>query len=211
MRVRALTSLLLTGLTLTALAQTQYHPLEVGGKPTKTKPKAVKLAAWSPKPGLSAQLASEKALFGWAIRPPKGFVATQKQDNGNQVYIFQGDPRQDRSAPMLWIIMGGRRQEDTNKPQDEVLLDMYLIQLHQNRDNWKATPTEYGTIQGRKFIRSRWSATEKIDDITRHLHGIVYITILNNAYIAVTLLDSDPGAKTTMDLMESSALTFHKR
>ncbi|MCW3054322.1 MAG: hypothetical protein JWN14_3492 [Chthonomonadales bacterium] len=211
MRARALTSLLFTALPLAALAQIQYHPLEVGGKPDKTKPKSVKLAAWSPKPSFSARLAPEKALFGWAIRPPKGFVATQKMDSGNQIYIFQGDPRQDNSAPMLWVVLGGRRNEESKKPQEEVLMDMYMIQLHQNRDNWKPSPVEYGTIQGRKFIRFHWSATEKIDQLTRHIHGAVYITLLNNGYAAVTLQDSDPGAKSTLDLMESSLLTFHKR
>jgi len=211
MRVRALTSLLLTALPLTALAQIQYHPLEVGGKPDKSKSKPVKLAAWSPKASLTARLAPETPLFGWAIRPPKGFVATQKMDNGNQVYIFQGDPRPDNSAPMLWVVLGGRRHEESKKPQEEVLMEMYMIQLHQNRDNWKPSPMEYGTIQGRKFLRTHWSATEKLNDVTRHIHGAVYITLLNNGYAAVTLQDSDPGAKSTLDLLESSILTFHKR
>jgi len=211
MRARALTSLLLTALPLTAFAQIQYHPLEVGGKPDKTRSKASRLAVWSPKPGLAARLAPEKALFGWVIRPPKGFVGTQKMDSGNQVYIFEGDPRQDNSAPMLWVVLGGRRHEDSKKPQEEVLMEMYMIQFHQNRDNWKPTPPEYGTIHGQKFIRTHWSATEKIDNVTRHLHGAVYIALLNNGYAAVTLLDSDPGAKSTLDLMESSILTFHKR
>ena len=211
MRHRAFASLLLTGLTLTAFAQTQYHPLEVGSKPAKSSPKPVKLAVWSAKPGSSARLASEKLLFGWSIRPPKGFVSTQKSDSGNQVFIFQGDPRPDGSAPILWVITGDRRSAPGKKPQDEVIMDVYLIQLHQNRSNWKTTPTEFGSIQGRKFIRRRWSATEETGGGARRVRGTVYLTLLGAKYAAVTMQDADPGASSTLSLMEASMLTFHKR
>lgn len=211
MRYRAFVSLLLTGLTLTAVAQTQYHPLEVGRQPEKARPKSAKLPVWSAKPGSSARLAPEKPLFGWALRPPRDFVSTQKSDSGNQIFIFQGDPRPDNSAPIMWVITGDMRRAEGSKPQEEVLMDLYMIQLHQNRDNWKATPAQYGSIQGRKFIRRRWSATETNDGVTRHVRGMVYLTLAGKKYAAVTLQDAEPGAKSTLDLMETSVFSFHKR
>ena len=212
MRYRATAALLLTTLTWTALAQTQYHPLEVGSKPGKANAKQIKLALWSAKPGLSAQLGPEKPLFGWAIRPPKQFVSTLKTDNGNQIFVFQGNPRPDNSAPIMWVITGDRRQARSDQPQEEVLLDFYMIQLHQTRENWKTTSAEYGSIQGRKFIRRRWSGTETVEGNVHHVRGVVYLT-LDGAknYTAVTIQDSEPGANSTINLMEASLFTFHKR
>jgi hypothetical protein len=211
MRSRAFASLLLTGLTLTAVAQTQYHPLEVGRQPDKANSKPGKLPVWSAKPGATARLGPEQSLFGWAIRPPKGFVSTQKSDNGNQIFIFQGDPRPDNSAPIMWVVTGDVRRAEKKKPPEEEIMDLYMIQMHHNRDNWNATPTQHGTIQGRKFIRRRWSGTETNDGVTRHVHGIIYLTVANAAYAALTLQDVEPGANTSVSLMETSAFTFHKR
>jgi hypothetical protein len=213
MRARALAALLLVGLTLTAFAQTDYHPLKVGKQPGKAAAKPVSYAVWSAKPALTAQLGPEQALIGWAIRPPKGFVSTQKSDNGHQVYIFQGNPRPDNSSPAMWIVLGDSQRTDpnTHKQPAEIVLDFYMIQLHQNRDNWKSSAIEYGMIQGRKFVRRRWSATETTNGTTHHLRGIVYITTANAKFAALTLLDSDPGARSTLGLMETAAFTLHKR
>ncbi|MCW3099404.1 MAG: hypothetical protein JWL77_5022 [Chthonomonadaceae bacterium] len=211
MRSRAFASLLLTGLTLTAVAQEQYRPLEVGRQPDKASSKPGKLPVWSAKPGATARLGPEQSLFGWAIRPPKGFVSTQKSENGNQVFIFQGDPRPDNSAPIMWVVTGDVHRAEKTKPPEQEILDLYMIQMHHNRDNWNATPAQYGTIQGRKYVRRRWSATETNDGVTRHVRGIIYLTVANAKYSALTLQDVDPGANTSVPLMETSAFTYHKR
>ncbi len=213
MRYRAFAALLLTSLPLTAFAQTTpYHPLEVGSKPGKTNSKPNKLPVWSAKPGMSAQLDPAKSLFDWSIRPPKEFVSTLKSDSGNQIFVFQGTPRPDNSAPIMWVITGDRRQIRTDQPQDEVLLDFYMIQIHQTRSNWKSTAVEYGSILGRKFIRRRWSGTETVDGITHHVRGVVYLTLFGaKQYAAITIQDSEPGANSTISLMEASLFTFHKR
>lgn len=211
MRYRAFASLLLICLTLTCVAQTGYHPLEVGSKPGKPKPKQGKLAVWSATAGAAAQLGPEKPLFGWSIRPPRGFVSTQKSDGGNQVFIFQGDPRPDGSSPAMWVVTGKVQPATSTKAVDEVVMDFYMIQLHHNRVNWKATPTQYGSIQGRRFLRRRWSAAESADGVTRHLRGTVYLTLMGAKFAAITLQDTDPGANATIGTMENSALSFRKK
>lgn len=211
MRFRALTALLLTGLSLTAFAQIDYHPLEVGKKPDKPKGKSAKLPVWSLKPGAVSQLAPEKALFGWVIRPPKGYVFTQRADGLNQVYIFQGDPHPDGSSPAIWIVTGDARRVQNMKAQDEVVMDQYMIQLHTNRDNWKESPIERGLIQGRQFVRRRWSATQNVNGTAHRLHGIVYMHVSASKFAALTCVDSDPYSNKTLGIMEPSLLTFHKR
>lgn len=211
MRVRALASLLLVSLSLTGFAQLDYHPLEVGTPTGKTGPKPVKLPVWAAKPAAAARLAPEQKLFGWAIRPPRGFVYTQKADGLNQIYIFQGSPRANKSAPLLWVVTGDAKHVKTTRTQAEEVMDEYMIQLHQNRDDWKVTPIETGLVQGRKFLRRHWSGTEVSDGVTRRLHGIVYLTLTGTKFAAVTVADAEPDAKTSLNLMETSALTFHKK
>jgi hypothetical protein len=210
MRFRAFASLLLMGLTASAIAQLGYHPLEVGKQP-ETAPKAIKLAVWTPRPGSAAHLGPEKSLYGWAFRPPRDFAFTQKVDNGNQIFIFQGDPRPDTSAPILWVITGALRPGKSSQPKDEVLLDMYILQLHQNRENFHSTEVQYGSVQGRRFIRRRWTGTETNNGVTRRVRGVVYMTLVGQTFTAVTVQDSDPGANTTIGMMENSVFTLHKR
>lgn len=212
MRLRVLTVLLLTGLSLTVFAQLPYHPLEVGSKTEKPGAKKnAKLPVWSLKSGEAARLAPEKPLFGWAIRPPKSFVFTQRADGLNQVYIFQGNPHPDASAPALWIVTGDARRVENMQSQEDVVLDQYMIELHRNRDNWKVSPSEVGLIQGRKFVRRRWYATEVANGTTHHLHGIVYMNVTGSKFAALTCVDTDPWSKNTLGGMEQSILTFHKR
>ena len=211
MRCCAFAALMLTCLSLTGLAQADYHPLQVGGKPVETKTKPGKLAIWSAKPGAATQLGPETPLFDWSIRPPKGFAFTQKADGGNQVFIFQGNPRPDNSSPALWIVLGNVRQTESKKPLDEVVMDIYMIQLHQNRVNWKAPAVEYGSVKGRRFLRRRWSAAEATGGVTRRLRGTVYLTLVGTKFAALTLQDTEPSANSTLGVMENSALSFHKR
>ena len=211
MRYRAFASLLPVCLTMTCVAQTGYHPLEVGSKPEKPRTTPGKPAIWSAPPGAAAQLGPERPLFGWSIRPPRGFVSTQKADGGNQVFIFQGDPRPDGSAPVLWVVTGNVKPAESKKPLDEVVMDLYMIQLHHNRVNWKVNPLQYGIIQGQRFLRRRWSAVESADGVTRHLRGTVYLTLTGMKFAAITLQDTDPGANATIGTMENSALSFHKK
>ena len=216
MRFRTLVSLLpaclpLVGPTSIGVAQTSYHPLEVGKKTDATRTKPVKLTAWTAKPGTTTRLDSEKSLFGWSIRPPRGFVSTQRSENLNQIFIFQGDLRPDGTYPALWIILGDVRQGDPKQSKDEVVMDQYAIELHKNRTDWKATPTQYGSIQGRKFLRRRWSAAQTIDGVSRRMHGTIYVTLFGTKFAALTIQDADPGAASTIGLMETSALTFRKR
>jgi hypothetical protein len=211
MRSRALAALLLIGLTRTAIAQTDYHPLKVGKQPEKVKPKDGKLAAWTAKPGSAAQLDPERALFGWSIRPPRGFVSTQKADGMNQIYIFQGGSRPDNTSPVLWVITGNVQPRDNKRPSEETVLDLFMIQLHQNRDNWKVAPVQWGLLQGRRFVRCRWSASETAGGSPHHVRGTVYITLVGTKFAAITYQDADPGASSTLGPMESSALSFRKR
>ena len=206
-----LTGLALIGLTRTAVAQTEYRPVQVGKQPAKAKAKAAKLITWSAKPGSQAQLDPELPLFGWSIRPPRGFVYTQKFDNHNQLYIFQGHTRADNTAPSMWIILGDVKNGKIHKPTEEEVLDLFMLQLHQNRDNWKVAPYQVGSIRGRRFIRRRWSATEPVDGATHHLRGTVYLTVVGATFAAVTLQAIEPGAGSDLALMETSALSFHKR
>jgi hypothetical protein len=211
MRCCAFAALVLSCLSLTGLAQADYHPLEIGSKPVKAKTKPGKLSVWAAKPGAATQLGPETPLFDWSIRPPKEFVSTQKSDGGNQVFIFQGNPRPDNSSPALWVVMGNVRPVESTKPLDEVVMDIYMIQLHQNRVNWKAPALEYGIIKGRRFLRRRWSAAESVGGVTHHLRGTVYLTLVGTKFAAITLQDTEPGANSTLGVMESSALSFHKR
>ena len=100
---------------------------------------------------------------------------------------------------------------DNKKPSEETVLDLFLIQLHHNRDNWKAAPVQRGLLQGRKFVCGRWSATEPADGGTHHLRGAVYVTLVGAKFAAITYQDAEPGANSTTGPMEASALSFHKR
>ncbi len=88
---------------------------------------------------------------------------------------------------------------------------MYLLQLHNNRENFHSTEVQYGSIQGRRFIRRRWTATENNNGVTHRVRGVVYMTLVGQTFTAITVQDSDPGANTTIGMMENSVFTLHKR
>ena len=216
MRCRAFPSLLLlslalTGLTRTAVAQMAYHPLEVGKKPEKPKPKPEKLTVWSAKPASLALLAPEQPLFGWSLRPPQGFVYTQKSDAHNQFYIFQGHPRADNTAPVMWVILGDVKSDHGRRPTAGEVLDLFMQQINQNRQSSKIISTGLGSLHGRRFIRRRWSATEATEGASFSLHGTVYLTVVGAQFAAVAYQAADPGAGPDLASMETSALSFHKR
>ena len=210
MRHRAFAFLLLSLPTI-GIAQIPYHPAEVGRKHEKAKSKPVKLFVWSAKPGADAQLDTEKVLFGWSIRPPRGFAFTQKSVDTNQIFIFQGNPRPDTSSPVLWVLLGDVRGTTVKQSKDEMVMDQYMIELHKDRDDWKAMPTQTGMVRGRKYIRRHWSATQAFNGVPRRLHGTIYVTVTGAKFAAVMLQDSDPDATATMAVMETAALSFHKR
>ncbi len=203
---------MLATLTTAGRAQLPYTPPQVGAKPAAPPKAAKKLPVWSPRPAAAVHLDSERTLSNWRIRPPKGYVFLQKADGANQVYILQGDMRANGSSPIIRVMTGQILGTQKKTHTDIEVMESYIIQLHHHYGNWKATEPEFGLIQGRRFIRRRWTGSEAIPGGggSAALHGALYLTVDGKQFHSVAIQDVDPGSTTTLPLMEAAALTFHK-
>jgi hypothetical protein len=193
MRLRAIwmaLSLILT--TGAALAAPVNHP-----RPS---------TAWTPDMARLAQLAPEVKMPGFRIRPPKGYRLQQQSHGAGHAFSWVGATRGDGTRPYLMVLVMTPPPGATKQYAPVEALNAFLASIQQRRDDWQRSDPEQGTVNGREFVRARWSGVETTTQ--QRMRGFSYVTVDNGAIIQVSSQDVEPHDQAGLKLAETAALTF---
>ncbi len=176
---------ILAALSPCVLAFPQIAPGQEPGKPP----------TWGPDEARSKRLAAEMKFEGWSIRPLAGYEHRTKKD--------------DRETRTTWIKpeQGGMTVNQTLNPADQITLEQGLDRvvnlMKQRFRNVELTPYERGMIEGKTFVRTRYSA-ENLPGVAGRGFGFVYATYDAKTPFVITGF----GTEKTIEDLEASALTF---
>lgn len=154
-----------------------------------------KLPTWAPAEARLKQLGAEEKFEGWAIRGPQGYPHRTKKD--------------DRETRTTWVKQGagGLTVNQANNPAEPITLEQGLdriVTLMKGRfKNVNHTPFERGTIDGKIFIRTRFSG-EGLPGVDGRGFGFVYTTFDAKTPIVITGF----GTEKAIEDLESSALSL---
>jgi hypothetical protein len=167
------------------------------------------LPAWVPDKALLTKLAPYTTVAGYQVRPPKGYDAIEPPPAppGGKYFGWAGARRADKSSPSLTVAVATPPPEVATKATLEQFLDSMLNGVKIRRTNWKQTAVERGQVNGRTFLRARWSGTIK----DWKMHGFMYVTRDGDTFIAVSSQDVEPHHTEALKLAEAAALTFKKK
>ena len=89
-------------------------------------------------------------------------------------------------------------------------LNTGLDAMSRNKWHYIHTDIENGSVNGMDFVRAYWKRDPNDPDEGKRFHGFQYQYV--QGAIAITIIGNDvePHYKSTLDLMEAAALTFHK-
>ena len=172
---------------------------------------------WKADPKLLSKLQPEAEAQEYGIRPPKDYTYLSKPENSNRIFLWQGERRANRSAPRLTITLGDIAPAERSPRKMEELLDLFVLQLRAAYEDWNQVSREYGIVSGQRFGRIHWDGIEPVVTADAsgkrpRTHGFAYVMVRETKYFAIiTALDLAPYYRTTLDMLEASALTFHKR
>ena len=154
------------------------------------------LPAWEPAEEQLEQLAGESKFDDWAVRPPLDFPHKIAKKPKETITTWGKEAEGFVSVIQANIAAG-----------DDVTLerafDAYVATLKARFQNFKQNPSDYGRINGKKFIRVRFSA-EGFPGISGRGYGFIYTTFDGKTPIAF----AGYGTATTIKTMEASVLTF---
>jgi len=156
---------------------------------------AGKPPTWQPDEARSKRLAAAAKFEGWSIRPLSGYENRTKKDA--------------RETRTTWVKQdqGAMSVIQALNPADKITLEQGLdrvVELMKQRwRNVELTPYERGVIDGKTFVRTRYSA-EGLPGVAGRGFGFVYATYDAKTPFVITGF----GTEKTIEDVEASALTF---
>jgi hypothetical protein len=164
--------------------------------------------AWTPEKAHLGQLAPEVKMPGFRIRPPKDYRLQQQTHGTGQGFSWVGATRGDGTRPYLMVLVLTPPPRETKLYSPEQALNTLLAGIQRRRDDWKRSDAEQGTVNGREFVRARWSG---IESTTQHtMRGFSYVTVDGGTIIQVSSQDVEPHDRAALKLAETAALTFRR-
>lgn len=153
------------------------------------------LPTWEPSGARSKRLAAESKFDGWTIRPPQGHPhRTNKAANETRTAWA----KQPEGA-----IIVIQAHVDLGQTTLEQGLERYLSTLKGRLKKFGHTPFERGLINGKTFMRTRFSA-EGLPGVSGKGYGFAYVTLDTKTPFSVTGF----GTEASIQDLEASALTF---
>lgn len=154
------------------------------------------LPVWEPDAARLKRLAAEVNNQTWTIRPPTGYDR-HAMDAANESRVVWSRPKEGS-------IIVSRAQAAANYGGTDQMLDRYLASLRGKARGLQTTPTERGRIQGKQFVRIRFSA-EGLAGMNGPIYGFVYLTVDGERPLGIM------GAGTSVNIedLEAAALTLH--
>ena len=171
-------------------------------------------SAWRSNVAYSKQLASPVSVGEYYVRPPLGFTFEKKQLTGDaktgEQYDWHGPAGPDGTRPRFVIAIFKLRPGAINQYDVETWLSSNLEAMNKNEKHYVHTGIEQGKVNGISFARAYWKRDPNDPDDGKRFHGFQYE--YQQGAISLTIIgdDVEPHYKSTLDLLEAAALTFHQ-
>lgn len=170
---------------------------------------------WSADQKLLEKLGDEQAVGDYRIRIPQGYNPSNPAAAGpTRAFLWELPLRDDRTAADFSLILQALPAEVVAGKKLEDHFQDVVEAVKCKRDDWSATPPEYGQIDGRTFIRLHWTGIGKPVSRKalsgRKMQGFIYVSVEQQNAIIMVSQDVEPDAETTMPLLEAAALTLRK-
>jgi hypothetical protein len=98
--------------------------------------------------------------------------------------------------------------EEGEPPTHEAALEKLLAGIERQRQDWKQSPTQKGTIAGQVFARAYWAGTSAEHGVK--MRGLNYVMVEGRTILQVSSQDVEPHHTEALKLAEASVLTFRK-
>lgn len=171
------------------------------------------LPDWSLGESDSESLDSPYKMSQFEIRPPASFRFIKSLDepkSHSTAYYWIGQIREDETYPQFIVTITGLSSH-SNAPLANVFQEV-LGAIQRRRQEWSATPVEFGTINGLAFARSSWSgvATDAAREglAGRTMHGVLYVTVRDDQAVQIMCQDVGPDYGEWLKQGEAGALSF---
>ncbi len=160
----------------------------------------------------ASMLAPEVTVAGYGLRPPAGFILTQRPlvalDGTGTVWLWTGRRRPDGTAPDIEVTIS---QDDGSMAahvtsRQEVQSDM--ADMADNHSNLTMSPVTGLAVHSLPFAQGHWSGTGQRTGKT--FDGLVYVSLTPSHYIDIVCHDARPYSRATLPLLRVSALTLRK-
>lgn len=171
-------------------------------------------AAWTPEPVSLKGLGAAETLEKYTIRIPKGYKL-QRPNNapaGSRMWAWTGAPRSDESRGSLMMILltfPPAQREQLSQPSLEQFVEKMVAAVKKQRTNWNQQKIENGVINGIRFARVRWEATDSRTQSP--MRGFIYVARDGDTLVQFTSQDFEPETDNALPLAEASVLTFKKK
>lgn len=168
-----------------------------------------KPAPWVPSSSLVSTLSPSARYGSFRLRAPKGYVA-QKQTAraAGEGFAWTGPERTEGPRAFLLVGIVPVPPKEAVKYTAEKALDRFLAAIEKRRQGWKRSAVERGKINGRAFVRARWSG--KDTETGAAMRGFNYVSYDGKTVIQIASQDADPHAAGSLKTTEAAALTFRR-
>jgi hypothetical protein len=199
----SLLSAVAISITGTGLAKTDNRP-------------AASSTVWRSNPAYANQLAAPVKVDEFYIKPPVGYTLelnnskyVKDGDVGDQ-YKWRGPAGPDGTRPSLDVVVFHVKPGFTNTLGATEHLNLGLDGMNGSNKHYIHTDTQNGTISGQNFVRAYWKRDPSDTNAGKRYHGFQYSYAQSKIFVSILGEDVEPHYKSTLDLLEASALTFHK-
>jgi hypothetical protein len=163
--------------------------------------------AWTPDPALHKKLVATVQFHGYQMQLPKEYTQTlPPEQKGFSLVAWLGAARKDGSQPCVILLLFDLPESEQKNSTDESVMKESLADKARRTTNFKQTTIERGTLNGRVFLRARWSGVSKTNN--KPINGVVYLCREGNSFIQLSSQDLAPYTTTIMPLHETAMRTF---
>lgn len=165
-----------------------------------------KLPIWSSDEAQVKNLATATEYKECLIKAPKDYVVQQFNGPlGWERKAWVGPTRSDGTRPYLMFVARPTAVEVSDNDLQRVLGE-FLKGIERRRTSFTRTESEWGYINGAKFLRARWHGTAAENGFK--MHGFYYVGLIGRTVIGLSSQDCEPHHLTALPVAEAAALTI---
>lgn len=169
---------------------------------------------WHSNSTYANQLSEPVKVDQFYMKPPVGYALDHKQiQNSKNIadeYNWRGPAGPDGTKPRLVVAVFKLRPGFVNNQSAEKVINLGLEGLSSSTKHYVHTDIQNGKVAGLDFVRAYWKRDPNDTNEDRRFHGFQYVYSQDNLSVTIIGEDIEPHYKSTIDLLEASALTFHK-
>ncbi|MBC8139404.1 MAG: hypothetical protein H8F28_26300 [Fibrella sp.] len=149
---------------------------------------------WSLQERERAPLSAPYRVGALVIRPPRGFTFATSGDRSERSYFWLAKPIVEGQPATAFVVttmeLPAEDRKEIAKLSAEEIAVLYAKNFFKSWHDVKQSSWTEGTINGMRFVRSAWWATNKSDV---KAHGIFYVTLYKG--IPYICASSEPGSE----------------